>query len=777
MSASNILFLVLLASSVTLLSAGEDFYALLGVDKGASVREIRRAFKKLAISKHPDKNVDDKDAHDVFIKINRAYEVLKDEDLRKKYDQFGEEGLKEDGPHGRRYESWQYYQQDFGIYDDDPEIITLSRVDFEQSVEGTGELWFINYYSTHCSHCHDLAPTWRDVARELEGVIRIGAVNCEDDWQLCRRQGIFSYPSLLFYPQKEKYQGQRTVEALVNRALELVKVDFYNLRSSKFKETLAENSLPWLITFCGEGGDCLGKKTCVKVAAMLSELVNVGTVNCDKEASICKKLDHQHGTYYYKAGKVYKENEMEITSLYAKDVATAVMHELPDMEVIDKATLEDVVKKDRMESWLIHFVEGSGQQDLELRKLPAMLRDYNVGRADCTIMGGLCNQLHVHKFPTFLLYKANGGQEVYYGSRATAHDVAAFVQDSVDVPLENLSPDDFPERVVNGDSPWFVDFFAPWCPPCMRLLPEFKKASRHYRSKVNFGTVDCTVHSHLCNMYNIRSYPTTIMYNQSIPHQFRGQHDMHSLIEFVQDTLNPPVISLDMSTFGPRVVDKARDDVWLVDFFAPWCGPCNALAPEWRRLAKMFKDRNNIHVAQVNCQDHRNLCMQQNVNSYPTIRMYPAGSSGSGQYFGYSSWHRDAHSIQAWVYDFLPSKVVKLTSANFAQKVLDSSEPWIVDFFAPWCGHCQMFKPEFEKVAEKIEGFGHAGSVDCDEEPQACQRAQVMAYPTVRFYAGAKPGQRQNHYGWDIDSQDADYITSFIRRHAKNKSKKMKDEL
>ena len=57
MSASNILFLVLLASSVTLLSAGEDFYALLGVDKGASVREIRRAFKKLAISKHPDKNV------------------------------------------------------------------------------------------------------------------------------------------------------------------------------------------------------------------------------------------------------------------------------------------------------------------------------------------------------------------------------------------------------------------------------------------------------------------------------------------------------------------------------------------------------------------------------------------------------------------------------------------------------------------------------------------------------------------------------------------------
>ena len=74
--------------------------------------------------------------------------------------------------------------------------------------------------------------------------------------------------------------------------------------------------------------------------------------------------------------------------------------------------------------------------------------------------------------------------------------------------------------------------------------------------------------------------------------------------------------------------------------------------------------------------------------------MFPYYSSG------YSSWHRDAHSIQAWVYNFLPSKVLKLRTGTFAQKVLDSTEPWVVDFFAPWCGHCQVFKPEFEKVAE-----------------------------------------------------------------------------
>ena len=57
---------------------------------------------------------DDPDAHDRFLKISRAYEVLKDDDLRKKYDTHGEDGLKEDGPSGRGYQSWNFYNQQFG---------------------------------------------------------------------------------------------------------------------------------------------------------------------------------------------------------------------------------------------------------------------------------------------------------------------------------------------------------------------------------------------------------------------------------------------------------------------------------------------------------------------------------------------------------------------------------------------------------------------------------------------------------------------------------------
>ena len=65
---------------------------MLGVSKNADNREIRKAFKKLALKYHPDKNSED-DAHEKFLKINKAYETLKDEETRKKYDLFGEDGL------------------------------------------------------------------------------------------------------------------------------------------------------------------------------------------------------------------------------------------------------------------------------------------------------------------------------------------------------------------------------------------------------------------------------------------------------------------------------------------------------------------------------------------------------------------------------------------------------------------------------------------------------------------------------------------------------------
>ena len=67
----------------------EDYYKTLGVDRGASIDEIKKAYRKLALKYHPDRNQGNKEAEQKFKTLTEAYEVLKDSKKRTTYDQFG----------------------------------------------------------------------------------------------------------------------------------------------------------------------------------------------------------------------------------------------------------------------------------------------------------------------------------------------------------------------------------------------------------------------------------------------------------------------------------------------------------------------------------------------------------------------------------------------------------------------------------------------------------------------------------------------------------------
>ncbi|CAL1516409.1 DnaJ C-terminal domain-containing protein [Chitinophaga sp. MM2321] len=87
----------------------KDYYKVLGVDKTATAEQIKKAYRKLAVKHHPDKNQGDKAAEEKFKEINEAYEVLSDKEKRGKYDQFGE-NYKYYEQHGGRPEDYDWSQ-------------------------------------------------------------------------------------------------------------------------------------------------------------------------------------------------------------------------------------------------------------------------------------------------------------------------------------------------------------------------------------------------------------------------------------------------------------------------------------------------------------------------------------------------------------------------------------------------------------------------------------------------------------------------------------------
>jgi molecular chaperone DnaJ len=89
------------------MAATKDLYGALGVAKGASAAEIKKAYRKLARQYHPDRNPGDKEAEDRFKEVQHAYDVLSDPEKRKQYDQFG-------SPDGRRGFQQGDFNVDFG---------------------------------------------------------------------------------------------------------------------------------------------------------------------------------------------------------------------------------------------------------------------------------------------------------------------------------------------------------------------------------------------------------------------------------------------------------------------------------------------------------------------------------------------------------------------------------------------------------------------------------------------------------------------------------------
>ncbi|EYU38104.1 hypothetical protein MIMGU_mgv1a0087951mg, partial [Erythranthe guttata] len=188
---------------------------------------------------------------------------------------------------------------------------------------------------------------------------------------------------------------------------------------------------------------------------------------------------------------------------------------------------------------------------------------------------------------------------------------------------------------------------------------------------------------------------------------------------FVASAFADDVVVLTEENFDKEV---GQDRGALVEFYAPWCGHCKKLAPEYETLGASFKKAKSVVIAKVDCDEHKSVCSKYGVSGYPTIQWFPKGSLEPKKYEG----ARNAEALAEYVNTeagtnvkiaSAPSNVVVLTPENFEEIVLDENKDVLVEFYAPWCGHCKNLAPVYEKVAAAFKLDQHVviANVDADK--------------------------------------------------------------
>ena len=121
------------------------------------------------------------------------------------------------------------------------------------------------------------------------------------------------------------------------------------------------------------------------------------------------------------------------------------------------------------------------------------------------------------------------------------------------------------------------------------------------------------------------------------------------------------------------------------------------------------------------------------------------------------------------------TSVIQLNKDNFDTEVIKSNNLWLILFYAPWCGHCKAFHPQFEKLAKSTKGLFKIGAVNCEEERDLASKYKIDGFPTVLFF-GEDKTKTEEYEGNRKADKIVDYLFDKDKNIINKKLTEKKDE-
>lgn len=257
------------------------------------------------------------------------------------------------------------------------------------------------------------------------------------------------------------------------------------------------------------------------------------------------------------------------------------------------------------------------------------------------------------------------------------------------------------------------------------------------------------------------------------------------------------VVKLTAANFREKVINS--NELWFVEFYAPWCGHCKKLAPDWEKLATALKGM--INVGAVDMTTDQAAGQPYGIRGYPTLKFFGANKNAPEDYQG----SRSVSDMINYAFDQAKSAanarvgvkggssnsgfnanagnqggcgaggqaggsaggnsndkdVIVLTDSNFDELLMKSDDLWIVDFYAPWCGHCKRLEPEWNQAATDLKGEVKIAKVDATKETALASRFGINSFPQIRLFpTGPKSDRNTEDYS---GARDAASIVSWAQ--------------